>query len=116
MVARYTQFMLKKKSSSVLGKVRCLFFTQFIYCQLPYSAIKSPQVLVLSGIGRPDILSKIGVDLKIDLPGVEENIQEHNMAGITIELDPNSGHQTLDLLRDPEYAANALMLQCVCHL
>lgn len=39
------------------------------------SAIKSPHILELSGIGRPDILSKIGVDLKVDLPGVGENVQ-----------------------------------------
>lgn len=77
-----------------------------------YSAIKSPQVLELSGIGRPDVLSKIGVDLKIDLPGVGENVQEHNLVGVTVEMDPKVGHETLDLLRDPDYAANALKLQC----
>lgn len=39
------------------------------------SAIKSPQILELSGIGRADILSKIGVKLKVELPGVGENVQ-----------------------------------------
>lgn len=77
---------------------------------LSAGAIKSPQVLELSGIGRVDILSKIGVELKVDLPGVGENLQEHHMAGITVELDPNAGHETLDLLRDPDYAAKALEL------
>jgi hypothetical protein len=33
------------------------------------------------------------------------------MVGITVELDPNGGHETLDLLRDPDYAARALELQ-----
>lgn len=42
------------------------------YCR---SAIKSPQILELSGIGRKDVLSKIGVDVKIELPGVGENVQ-----------------------------------------
>ena len=41
------------------------------YC----STIKSPQILELSGIGRKDVLSKIGVDVKIELPGVGENVQ-----------------------------------------
>jgi choline dehydrogenase-like flavoprotein len=39
--------------------------------------IKSPQLLELSGIGRKDVLDRLGVDVKIDLPGVGENVQEH---------------------------------------
>jgi hypothetical protein len=35
------------------------------------------------------------------------------MAGITVELDPNGGYETMDFLREPEYAAKALELQCV---
>lgn len=35
------------------------------------------------------------------------------MTGITFELNPNAEHETLDLLRDPEYAANAFKLQYV---
>jgi len=79
--------------------------------QFNHSTIKSPHVLELSGIGRPDVLSKIGVDLKIDLPGVGENVQEHHMVGITVELGPNGGHETMDLLRDSDYATKALELQ-----
>lgn len=33
------------------------------------------------------------------------------MAGITFELSPDAEHATLDLMRDPEYAAEALKLQ-----
>ncbi|KIM89884.1 GMC oxidoreductase [Piloderma croceum F 1598] len=77
---------------------------------LSAGTIKSPHVLELSGIGRPDVLSKIGVDLKINLPGVGENVQEHHMVGITVELDTKGGHETMDFLRDPEYAAKALEL------
>lgn len=59
------------------------------------------------------MLSKIDVDLKINLPGVGENVQEHSMAGITIELSPDAEHETFDRMRDPEYAANAVKLQYV---
>lgn len=45
------------------------------------SALKSPHILELSGIGREDVLEKIGVPLKIDLPGVGENVQEHLFIG-----------------------------------
>lgn len=33
------------------------------------------------------------------------------MSGVTIELNPNAEHDTLDLMRDSEYAANASKLQ-----
>jgi hypothetical protein len=29
------------------------------------------------GIGRPEILRKIGVEMKIELDGVGENVQDH---------------------------------------
>lgn len=40
-------------------------------------AIKSPQLLELSGIGSPEILGSKGVDVKVDLPGVGENLHDH---------------------------------------
>lgn len=39
--------------------------------------IKSPQILELSGIGNRDVLSKVGIDVKLHLPGVGENLQDH---------------------------------------
>lgn len=33
------------------------------------------------------------------------------MGGVTWELNPDAEHETLDLLRDPGYAANAMKLQ-----
>ena len=76
-----------------------------------HSTIKSPQILELSGIGQPDILSKIGVDVVVDLPGVGENVQEHVLVAIPYELSSNQVHETLDRLLDPEYAAKARELQ-----
>ncbi|KAG6847294.1 hypothetical protein H0H93_008976 [Arthromyces matolae] len=69
---------------------------------LSAGAIKSPQLLELSGIGRKDVLSKIGVDVKIELPGVGENLQEHNFVVVSYELDPSNKHETFDALRSPE--------------
>lgn len=39
--------------------------------------MKSPQILELSGIGDPKVLNTIDVPVKIDLPGVGSNIQDH---------------------------------------
>lgn len=46
-------------------------------------AIKTPQLLELSGIGSPSILSRYGIETKIDMPEVGENVQEHNTANVT---------------------------------
>lgn len=40
-------------------------------------AINSPQLLMLSGIGPADHLREVGVEVKHDLPGVGQNLQEH---------------------------------------
>ncbi len=40
-------------------------------------AINSPQLLQLSGVGNADELSRLGIDVVYDLPGVGENLQDH---------------------------------------
>jgi len=40
-------------------------------------AINSPQLLQLSGIGNADELTKLGINMVHDLPGVGENLQDH---------------------------------------
>ena len=44
---------------------------------LAAGAIGSPQILMLSGIGPADHLREAGVDVRVDLPGVGENLQDH---------------------------------------
>ncbi|KAI0964628.1 hypothetical protein AcW1_001404 [Taiwanofungus camphoratus] len=73
--------------------------------------IKSPQLLELSGVGRPDVLKKIGVPLKIELPGVGENVQDHTFSGVSFELDPKVDHKTLDVFRDAVLAKEQTKLQ-----
>jgi choline dehydrogenase len=40
-------------------------------------AINSPQILQLSGIGPGALLQSLGIEIKHDLPGVGENLQDH---------------------------------------
>ncbi|KIE25454.1 choline dehydrogenase [Streptomyces sp. MUSC 125] len=40
-------------------------------------AINTPQLLQLSGIGNPDDLTPLGIDMVHALPGVGENLQDH---------------------------------------
>jgi choline dehydrogenase-like flavoprotein len=44
---------------------------------LSAGAVKSPQILELSGVGRGDVLQRLGVPVVRELPGVGENLQDH---------------------------------------
>ncbi|EPS98728.1 hypothetical protein FOMPIDRAFT_1125896 [Fomitopsis schrenkii] len=80
---------------------------------LTAGALKSPHILELSGIGREDVLEKIGVPLKIDLPGVGENVQEHLFIGTSWELKEDLDFETMDLLRDAAQNAKHLDLHAL---
>ena len=91
--------------------------------------MKSPQILELSGIGDPEILSKIGIETKVSLPAVGTNVQDHASAGISygtlytvkhlmvhahsplsIELKEPEKYNTVEALTDPAQAAEQLKL------
>lgn len=44
---------------------------------LAAGAIHTPQILQLSGIGPADLLKRAGIPVKVDLPGVGYNFQDH---------------------------------------
>ncbi|KAJ6501838.1 GMC oxidoreductase [Mycena vulgaris] len=75
---------------------------------LSAGTIQDPKILELSGVGRPDVLRKIGVEIKLELDGVGENVQEHSFMGVSYELAGSP--ETYDRLRDPAYAAEAMKL------
>jgi len=52
---------------------------------LSAGAINSPQLLMLSGIGPADHLSEHGIDVRADLPGVGQNLQDHLKLGVVYE-------------------------------
>ncbi|KAH9929344.1 GMC oxidoreductase [Fomitopsis serialis] len=80
---------------------------------LAAGALKSPHILELSGIGRKDVLGKIGVPLKLELPGVGENAQEHMFISVSWELKQDVGFETIDLLRDATHNAKHLDLHAL---
>ncbi|MEK9722589.1 MAG: GMC family oxidoreductase N-terminal domain-containing protein, partial [Rhodospirillaceae bacterium] len=44
---------------------------------LSAGSVQSPQLLELSGIGRPDVLKPLGIEVRHELMGVGENLQDH---------------------------------------
>lgn len=40
-------------------------------------SLRNPQILELSGIGNKTVLDKIGIPVKLEVPGIGGNVQEH---------------------------------------
>ena len=53
-------------------------------------AVQSPQLLELSGIGRPDVLSSHGIAVRHELAGVGENLQDHYVSRFVWRLKNTS--------------------------
>lgn len=56
---------------------------------LAAGAIGSPQLLQLSGIGDPNILGPLGIDVSVDLPAVGHNLQEQTMDSLGHSAQPS---------------------------
>ncbi|KAI4265317.1 MAG: hypothetical protein L6R35_007137, partial [Caloplaca aegaea] len=50
---------------------------------------QSPQLLELSGIGDPAVLSAAGIETRVANPNVGENLQDHMSTMMVYELDPS---------------------------
>jgi choline dehydrogenase len=62
---------------------------------LSAGAIGSPQILQLSGVGPAALLQQHGIDVKVDLPGVGANLQDHLQIRSVFKVQ---GVQTLNTL------------------
>ncbi|MDX1503912.1 MAG: GMC family oxidoreductase N-terminal domain-containing protein [Thermoanaerobaculia bacterium] len=69
---------------------------------LAAGAIGSPHLLLLSGIGPAEELEKRGVEVRLDLPAVGRNLQDHLLLATAWHADPGHG------LEDVETPANLL--------
>jgi choline dehydrogenase/4-pyridoxate dehydrogenase len=58
--------------------------------------INSPQLLMLSGIGAPEQLRAHGIDVRVELPGVGQNLQDHVSAIVMYHRrDPGPFHRAM---------------------
>lgn len=74
-------------------------------------ALKSPQILELSGIGDPAVLEAAGVPCKVVNRGVGANLQDHSMTFAVYEVEP--GTLTMDTLYQVPEAMEAAQKQYV---
>jgi choline dehydrogenase-like flavoprotein len=56
-------------------------------------AVQSPKILMHSGIGQREQLQKFGIEVKVDLPGVGENLHDHPIIPITAYVKGKMGYQ-----------------------
>ncbi|KAI0342479.1 alcohol oxidase [Trametopsis cervina] len=70
-------------------------------------AVKTPQLLMLSGIGDRAELAGFDIDTLVHAPGVGKNLQDQPL--VTLSWSVSSSH-TLDILRQPAFAAAQLAL------
>jgi choline dehydrogenase len=52
-------------------------------------AINSPQLLELSGIGRPEVLAEHGIEVRHELAGVGENLRDHVAPRMVYNVTPS---------------------------
>jgi 4-pyridoxate dehydrogenase len=67
---------------------------------LTAGVINSPQLLMLSGIGAPKELAAHGIDVKVPLPGVGANLQDHASVSVTYQRrEPGPFHKMMRIDR-----------------
>lgn len=76
-------------------------------------AVKTPQILELSGIGNKEHLAQHGIDMVVESPQVGENLQDHVLVSTSFEIadDQVSG----DIMRDPNIVQAVMKLYDETH-
>jgi len=91
------------------GQIRQVFARTDVV--ISAGTLTSPHLLEQSGIGKRSLLEKLGIPVKLDLPSVGENLQEHVFIGMSYELTDDAQFDTVDLLRDPAVLAEHIELE-----
>jgi choline dehydrogenase-like flavoprotein len=73
---------------------------------LTAGAYNSPKLLMLSGLGNAEELKALDIAVLSDLPGVGQNMQDHNMVPVMAATEPGHGYHGED--RGVRLAWNAL--------
>ncbi|KAI5886021.1 alcohol oxidase-like protein [Schizophyllum commune H4-8] len=98
--ARGVEFVTENKPDSPVNSV---YASRLVV--LSAGSFGSPAILERSGIGSAMLLEKLGVPVKVNLPGVGENYQDHHLMHVTYHASDET--ETLDdlLLGEPEEIA-----------
>lgn len=82
---------------------------RFLLCRkeviLSAGAFRSPQLLMLSGIGPEATMQEQGIEVISELPGVGQNLGDHTVVGLARRVNVPT---TAELQRNPEFASSSL--------
>lgn len=70
--------------------------------------VQTPQVLVVSGIGNPEVLSAAGINTIVESHPAGANFQDHVLGGMVFECAPEV--LSLDALHGDEYGQKQQMI------
>jgi choline dehydrogenase len=59
---------------------------------LSMGSIATPQLLELSGIGRRDVLTAAGIDVRVESENIGEGVREHRCLPLQVRLNKNIGY------------------------
>lgn len=81
-------------------------------------AYRTPQILMLSGIGPKEVLEKHGIEVKVDNPEVGKNFNDHVMMHLNWKLkDPSKGYalgSNNPWLAQPQFAMGTPLSHVAC--
>lgn len=88
---------------------------QIYFCNkeviLSAGAIQSPQILMLSGIGDKDYLSKFGIESLCHLPGVGQNLIDHIWSGVSVWSTINTDNHEIKPLSQIKGLLNYILFK-----
>lgn len=98
---------LTAKGIKLLDKTTGKTYTAYADMELILAAgaIHTPQILQLSGVGPASVLKAAGVDVKVDLPGVGNNFQDHAAAYLMWEFQNDTTINTNSLSTNATFNA-----------
>jgi choline dehydrogenase len=85
---------------------RTIHARRVVICAGTYA---SPALLVRSGIGAPDLLAKLGVELRSALPGVGEGLRDHPLVDVPLLASEELRERSLEHARGTHRIAQVLL-------
>ncbi|KAJ7302932.1 alcohol oxidase [Mycena albidolilacea] len=89
--AHVTRIVTEQKENGLVTAVEVAFLSEEVLYTVEVGrevVLSAGYILELSGIGNKTVLESVGIETRVHLPGVGENVQEHVFATVVSEIRP----------------------------
>ncbi|KAJ7860402.1 alcohol oxidase [Mycena olivaceomarginata] len=89
--AHVTRIVTEQKQNGLVTAVEVVFLSEEVLYAVEVGrevVLSAGYILELSGIGSKTVLESVGIETRVHLPGVGENVQEHVFATVVSEIRP----------------------------